>query len=254
MHFSHPYLADTRFVCFAHRGGGDEQPENTRRAFDTAVTLGYRFIETDVQATADGKVMVYHDDRLDRLTDMKGVISELPFAALCQARIGGSEPIMTLEEVLNIYPHIRFNIDIKTDHALQPTLDLVQRMNCLDRICLASFSDKRLRHIRKALGPAACTGAGPGDVAALKFASWGAPRRRISALCAQVPLREYGVTIVTRRFVRYCNNRGIAVHVWTIDDDEEMHRLIRLGVNGIMTNRPSLLKAVAIEEGVWCKA
>ncbi len=253
MPFNHPYLSDTPFACFAHRGGAMEQPENTERAFAAAMALGYRFIETDVQATADGQVIVFHDDMLDQLTDHAGTVSNLPFAVVKHARVGGSEPIMTLSEALETFPSARFNIDIKTDHALVPTLDLMQRMNCLDRVCLASFSDKRLRHIRKVLGPAVCTGAGPSDVTALKFASWRIPMRRVTVSCAQVPIREHGITIVTQRFVRYCSARGIAVHVWTIDDEAEMRRLIRLGVNGIITNRPTALKAIAIEEGVWCE-
>ncbi len=251
MVFDHPYFSASRFACFAHRGGAAEHPENSRNAFAAVVALGYRYIETDVQASAEGKVMVFHDDALDALTDASGVISDLPASQISGARTGGTEPIMSLEEALEEFPGIHFNIDIKTDHALEPTLDLVRAMNCLDRVCLASFSDRRLKAIREALGPEACTGAGPKDVSAVKFASWGAPRRRIAARCMQVPLKAYGITLVTPRFLRQCHAQGIAVHVWTIDDENEMRRLIRLGVDGIMSDRPSLLKAVAIEEGVW---
>jgi len=248
---AHPYLSDHDFACFAHRGGGLEGPENARSTFANAVKLGYRFIETDVQATSDGVIMVFHDDALDPLTDGEGIIAELPHSEVCQANIAGSEPLMTLEEALIEFPDTRFNIDIKTDQALAPTLELVRRMNCLDRVCLASFSDDRLARIRSEMGSEACIGAGPRDVTALKFASWGIPFMRSSAHCAQVPLVEYGITIVTRRFVRYCERRGVAVHVWTIDDPDEMRRLIRLGVHGLMSDRPSVLKQVAIEEGVW---
>ncbi len=249
--FSHPYLAGAGFAAFAHRGGGLENPENSQRAFAAAVGMGYRYIETDVQATADGVVMVFHDDDLAPLTDGEGVIAALPYSAVRQARIRGTEPLMTLEEALVAFPETRFNIDIKTEHALEPTLELVNRMNVLDRVCLASFSDDRLVRIRKRFGRAVCTGGGPRDVAALKFASWGLPFLRSSCQCAQVPLREYGIPIPTRRFIAHCNRKGVAVHVWTIHDGQEMCRLIRLGVNGIMTDRPSLLKKIAQEEGVW---
>jgi glycerophosphoryl diester phosphodiesterase len=233
---AHPYLSDHDFVCFAHRGGGVEGPENANSTFAAAVKLGYRFIETDVQATSDGALMVFHDDALDPLTDGEGIIAELPLAEVCQAKIGDTESLMTLEEALVEFPDTRFNIDIKTEQALRPTLELVRRMNCFDRVCLASFSDDRLARIRSELGSVACIGAGPRDVTALKFSSWGIPFMRSSAHCAQVPLVEYGITIVTRRFVRYCHRRGVAVHVWTIDDPDEMRRLIRLGVHGIMTD------------------
>ncbi len=247
----HPYLSDAPFACIAHRGGGQEHPENTNRAFAASAALGYRYIETDVQATSDGTVIVFHDDTLDELTDGSGVVSQMPFSAVSRARTGGAEPVMTLEEAFDAFPGLRFSIDVKTDHALEPTLELVRRMDCLERVCLASFSDRRLKEIRKALGPEACTAAGPKDVTVLKFASWGAPARSVSCRCAQVPLRAYGINLVTPRFIRQCQALGVVVHVWTIDDEAEMRRLIRLGVDGIMTDRPSLLKAVAIEEGVW---
>ena len=251
MSFTHPYLADQGFVCFAHRGGALENAENTKRAFSAATALGYRFIETDVQATADGVVLLFHDDTLERMTDGVGNISSMPHSEVSQALIGSTEPIMTLEEALEEFPDTHFNIDIKTDHALEPTLALVEKMQCLDRVCLASFSDVRLRVLRERFGPRVCSGASPRDVSALKFGSWGVPTWSVSAKCAQVPVKEFGVTIVAPRFITYCNARDIAVHVWTIDEEAEMRRLIRLGVNGIMSDRPTLLKQVAQDEGVW---
>ena len=248
---THPYLTLGPFACFAHRGGGGEGPENAKCTIAAAVDLGFRYIETDVQATSDGVVLVFHDDDLDALTDGHGIVAELPHAEIQQARIGGTEPVLTLEEALVEFPETHFNIDIKTDQALMPTIELVRKLNCLHRVCLASFSDQRLSHIRRELGPAACTGAGPKDVTKLKFSSWGIPFLRSPALCAQVPISEYGITIVTRRFIRYCERHGVVVHVWTIDEEDEMRRLIRLGVHGLMSSRPSLLKRIAIEEGVW---
>lgn len=249
--FLHPYFAGMRFAAFAHRGGELEQPENSKRAFSAAVAMGYRFIETDVQATADNVVLVFHDEELSRLTDGEGDVASLPYSAVRQAKIDGTEPIMTLEEALIAFPQTHFNIDIKSDHALEPTLELVRKMDVLNRVCLASFSDRRLSRIRDRLGPAVCIGAGPRDVSALKFASWGLSFLRSPCHCAQVPVSEYGISLPTRRFIALCNARNIAVHVWTIDDADEMRRLIRLGVNGIMSARPSLLKQIAQEEGVW---
>lgn len=249
--FPHPYLSGVDFAAFAHRGGGLENPENSQRAFAAAVAMGYRYIETDVQTTADGMVMIFHDDDLSPLTNSEGVIADLTYSDVQAARIKGTEPLMTLEEALVNFPETRFNIDIKTDHALEPTLELVSRMDVLDRVCLASFSGQRLARIRARFGGAACTGGGPGDVAGLKFASWGLPFLSSSCNCAQVPVSEYGIPIPTRRFISHCNQRGVAVHVWTIDAPEEMRRFIRLGVNGLMTDRPSVLKNIAQEEGVW---
>ncbi|GGF05679.1 glycerophosphodiester phosphodiesterase [Stappia taiwanensis] len=247
----HPYLADHRFAALAHRGGGLENPENSRQAFAAVNALGYSFIEIDVQASSDGVVVVFHDDTLERTTDGRGVVSELPYEALRAVRIGGGEPLLTLEEALLTWPAMRFNIDIKTDQALEPTLDLLRKLDCLDRVCVASFSDRRLKAVRQALGPAVCLSSGPRSVAALKFGSWHLPFPTPDVDCAQVPLRKYGIPLVTPGFLRHCRARRIAVHVWTIDDEAEMRRLIRLGVDGIVTDRPSALKRVAQEEGVW---
>lgn len=248
---SHPYLSDMGFAAFAHRGGGAEQIENTERAFKAAIAMGYRYIETDIQATSDNVVMIFHDDDLDPVTNGEGKIASLPYSEVCQAKIHGKEHLMTLEQALVTFPETYFNIDIKNEHSLEPTLELVARMGVLNRICLASFSDERLARIRQRFGSAICTGAGPRDVRTLKFASWGLPFMRACSQCAQVPVVAYGITIPTRRFIALCNARGVAVHVWTIDEADEMRRLIRLGVNGIITDRPSLLKQIAREEGVW---
>ena len=251
MAFKHPYLANHAFICLAHRGGGAEQYENSASAFAAAQSLGYRYIETDVQATADGTLIVFHDDTLERTTNGTGIISSLPYSTVSQALIGGTEAIMTLEQALEQFPDLCFNIDIKTDKALQPTLDLMAKMKCFDRVCLASFSDNRLAKVRRHLGPEICTSAGPRGVFALKLGSWGLPAPATPVHCAQVPVSEYGITIVTSRFIKHCNKNGIAVHVWTIDEEAEMRRLIKLGVNGLITDRPTLLKQVAMEEGVW---
>lgn len=251
MSVSHPYLQGADFICFAHRGGALENPENSRRAFAAAVGLGYRYIETDVQATADGAVVVFHDDALDRVTDTAGVIAELPFAEVRAARIDGTEPIMTLEEALESFPDTRFNIEVKIEAALVPTLEIVQRMACLDRICLASSSGARVARMRRMAGPGLCTNAPTREAAMLVFAGWGLPTPPPRAQCAQVPVVQWGVRVVTPRFIRSCNRRGVQVHVWTIDDEAQMRRLIRMGVNGLMTDRPRLLRKVAMEEGVW---
>ena len=248
---SHPYLADPGFHAFAHRGGALEYPENSRESFSAVRDLGYRFIEIDVQATLDGHVVVFHDDTLERTTDGHGTVADQRFADLKGVRLASGEPMLTLDEALENHPDMRFNIDIKTDHALEPTLTLLKAMRVLDRVCVASFSDNRLRRARAVLGRDVCLSSGPRSVAALRFASWHVPVPTPDVACAQIPSAQYGVPLATAGFIRHCNRKGIAVHVWTIDEAAEMRRLIRLGVNGIVTDRPSVLKRVAQEEGVW---
>jgi len=201
MTFQHPYLTNHDFICFAHRGGAAEQRENSATAFKAAIALGYRYIETDVQATVDGTLLVFHDDTLDRTTNGTGTISTLPYAEVRQALIGGVEPIMTLEQAFAEFPDVCFNVDIKTEKALVPTLELMAKMKCFERVCLASFSDNRLAKVRRQLGPEVCTSAGPRGVFGLKLGSWGIPLALPPVHCAQVPVSEYGITIVTSAFI-----------------------------------------------------
>lgn len=248
----HPYLDHSGPIPFAHRGGGLEAPENTLAAFAYAVDLGYRYIETDVQATRDGVLLVFHDDELPRLTGLPGRPGDHDWAQLRDARIHGTEPIPLFDELLSSWPDIRLNIDPKTDAAAGAlTALLAKRPELLDRICIGSFSGARLARMRKALGPRLCTSAGPMEVTALAMRGLGLPFPRPAALAAQVPERHHGIPVVTKPFLRAAHRLDMPVHVWTIDSQAEMERLLDLGVDGIMTDRPSLLKSVFQERGLW---
>ncbi|MQA06367.1 MAG: glycerophosphodiester phosphodiesterase [Streptosporangiales bacterium] len=223
-------------------------------AFEHAVSLGYRYLETDAHLTADGVLVAFHDATLDRVTDHTGAVATLPWRSLAQARIGGSEPIPRLEELLTAWPDVRVNIDVKADNAVQPLVDLVRRLDCYDRICVASFSDARLRRIRRALGPRLCTSTGRAETARLRLACSGrvlagtAPR---NVGCAQVPAQFGALTVVTPAFVELLHAMGAQVHVWTVNTRTEMERLIDLGVDGIITDETETLRAVLAERGLW---
>ncbi|MEQ9642024.1 MAG: glycerophosphodiester phosphodiesterase [Alphaproteobacteria bacterium] len=229
----------------------DGAPENTMAAFAHAVELGYRYVETDVHATADGVLLAFHDDKLDRVTDRVGVIAELPYAEVKLARVDGTHPIPTFDELLNAWPDLRLNIDPKADNAEGPLIEALQRADALDRICIGSFSGARLGRLRAALGPGLCTSMGPWDVARLRFASWGLPTGRFAANCAQVPEKGYGIHLPDRAFVRAAHARGLKVHVWTINDEASMRRLLDVGVDGIVSDETKLLKRVLQERGQW---
>lgn len=249
----HPYLEHSGIVAFAHRGGAEEHPENTMRAFAAAVAMGYRYIETDIHITSDGKLLAFHDDRLERVCDGAGLIQSLPWSVVQQARVAGTEPIVELQELLETFPETRFNLDIKHWAALEPSLELLDRMQCWDRVCIGSFSDRRLGQVRNKLkrnGVRVCTSMGPLGVLAMKAREYRLPTRS-SALCAQVPVKHAGITVVTPKFVNACHARNMPVHVWTIDEPDEIRRLVNLGVDGIMTDKPSLLKQVLVEMGRW---
>jgi glycerophosphoryl diester phosphodiesterase len=248
------YLDGPLPLAMAHRGGAIEHLENTMPAFEASVALGYRYLETDVRATADGVLVVFHDAVLERVTDSVGRIDQLPWRTVATARIGGREPILRLEELLGAWPDVRFNLDIKAAGVVAPLVRAVRRMKIADRLCLASFSDARIAAARRLLGPTVCTALGPRGVAALRLASYrptAAGLLRLQAGCAQVPLQLGGRALVDERFVDAAHARGLQVHVWTVDTAEETTALLNLGVDGIMTDRPAMLREVLEKRGQW---
>ena len=247
----HPFLDHDGVLAFAHRGGAGDWPENTMPAFEGAVRLGYRYLETDVHLTADGRLVAFHDDRLDRVTDRTGRIADLPWAEVRRALVGGVEPPCLLEELLAALPDVRVNIDPKHDAAVPALAEVIRRAGALDRVCVGAFSDRRLGRLRALLGPGLCTSLGPAGVARLRAGAAGLPTGRLPSPCAQVPTAAGRVTIVDERFVRAAHHRGVQVHVWTIDDPDEMDRLLDLGVDGIMTDRPEVLRSVLERRGRW---
>lgn len=244
-------------LALAHRGGAllpaNEGIENSLVAFQNAVDLGYRYLETDVHASADGVVYAFHDDNLARLTGDPSAISGLPASAIDEARLGGREPIPLMGDLLEAFPDARFNIDIKADSAVDPTLDLIESRGAVDRVCFASFSHKRLLRIR-ARFPHAASSFSPKEVARLKLSTSPSGQGfgiRRGGVCAQVPHRQGRITVVTRRFVERAHAFGIQVHVWTIDDAQEMNHLLDLGVDGLVSDRIDVLKNVLIARGQW---
>jgi glycerophosphoryl diester phosphodiesterase len=225
-------------------------------AFEGARRLGYRYMETDVHATADGVLVAFHDGKLDRVTDRTGVIAELPWSEVRLARVAGTEPIPLLEDLLGLAPEIRVNIDVKAEPAIEPLTALLQRMNAVERVCVAGFSEHRLGAMRKALGAELCTAMGPLDTARLRAASVlpAFLRDRFGPRdfpCAQVPLRQAGIPVADAPFIREAHRRGVQVHVWTIDDPTVMSALLDQRVDGIMTDRPAVLKTVLAARGQW---
>ncbi|MDP6811961.1 MAG: glycerophosphodiester phosphodiesterase [Alphaproteobacteria bacterium] len=238
-------------VAIAHRGSSGDHPENTMIAFADAVAQGYRYVETDVHATRDGVLVAFHDHRLDRVTDRAGAIAELDWGEVRQARVHGREPIPRFEEVAEAWPDLRLNIDPKADGAVAPLIAALGRPGVLDRVCVGSFASRRLRELRRALGPDLCTSMAPGEVARLRLASLGWPARSFAADCVQVPPRKYGLPVIDGRFVQAAHRRGLKVHVWTVNERAAMEWLLDLGVDGIMTDRTALLKSVFEARGLW---
>jgi glycerophosphoryl diester phosphodiesterase len=247
-------------LAFAHRGGARHPEliglENSLVAFEHAVKLGYTYLETDVHLTSDGVLLAFHDGVLDRVTGSIGTIATSSYDALTDALIGGREPIPTMPDLLEHFPQARFNIDIKSEAAVVVLADLVERTRAHDRVCVGSFSERRLRIFRSLVTRPVATSYGPVGVGLSRFAP-----RRLAALVLrgrgdafQVPHRLRGVTIVTAAFVARAHAAGRPVHVWTVDDPAQMHELLDLGVDGLMTDRTDVLRDVLIDRGQWMGA
>lgn len=248
----HPFLDHPAPLAFAHRGGAAGGLENTVAAFRRAAEAGYVYMETDVHTTADGKLLAFHDTTLDRVTDGDGRIAELPWSRVRQARVGGREPVPLFEELLETFPGVRWNVDVKVESALVPLLDLVRRAHAWDRVCVGSFSERRVARARRLAGPRLATSLGTAGALALRLRAYGLPALpAAAALCAQVPVRHGGVRVVDRSFLRAAHRRGLQVHVWTVNEAAEMERLLDLGVDGIMTDHTETLREVLRARGLW---
>lgn len=252
---THPfaYLDDVPPLAFAHRGGPAHGDENTAEAFARAIALGYRYVETDVHATCDGVAVAFHDPTLQRVTGEKGRIDTLRWADLATVRVGGASAVPRLDDVLGAWPQIRFNIDVKAAGGIDPTVRTVERAGAGDRVLLASFSDARLQRLRALAGPKVATSLGMRGAARVWLASRTGRRVDLppTVVAAQVPVRHRGIRVVDRRFVEHAHRLGLQVHVWTIDEPAEMHELLDLGVDGIMTDHVDALRDVYRSRGHW---
>ena len=246
------FLGGPQPIAFAHRGVHLTVPENTWHAFEATAALGYRYVETDVRATADGQVIICHDARARRLAGLADRVSALTLAQLRAApavRDGPAE-VPLLVDVLAGFPGLRFNIDVKDGGAARLVAGIIRRAGCADRVCVSSFSWRRLRRVRAALAGAVCTGAPVAEVAWFRIRPGrfaGVPQPAV----LQLPLTLRGVPIVTPALVRKAHAAGLPVHVWTLNDLPAVQTALDLGVDGIMTDEPVLLKDELARRGLW---
>lgn len=240
---SHPFFEGAKPRVFAHRGLHTAHPENTLGAFRAAVDVGVTYIETDVVASSDGIAMIAHDLVLDRVAGILAPVRTLTAAELADIDLGG-EGFITLRQALTEFPSTRFNIDVKDAGAIPDVVSAIAETESARRVLVSSFSAKRRR---AALGglPEVATSAASTEFLAL-FASSRVgltpPLPRIHAV--QIPSAVYGIPTVTRTLVDRYHLLGLEVHVWTINDEAEMRRLLALGVDGIVTDRADLAMRV----------
>ena len=247
----HPFFEGHNFYGFVHRGGDEEKTENTLEAFQYSSDLGFVFMETDVQSTSDGKVVIFHDSDLKRVAGLNKRVSDLTFKEIREVDLILGGKIPSLEETLSSFPNLRFNIDIKVDSAVEETIRIVKSHHALNRVCLASFSANRLNHIRYLTGSDLCSSMGQAEVVRLVLSSYGLNFKASPGFCAQVPVSQFGIPIITRKFIKKVHDLNKLIHVWTIDETEEMYRLIDLGVDGLMTDKPTVLKEALVARNLF---
>ena len=242
---------EEKFLAFAHRGGNEFAPENSFRAFKSAVDIGYKYLETDVHLTKDGFLIAFHDDTLDRVTDKSGLIRDLTLSEIKKAKIAGTDEIPLLSELLNSFTDCFFNIDCKVDETVQPLINLINNKDFINRVCIGSFSQKRINFIRKSLGKEVKTSMGPAEVILSKFLSYTSLGYNFKSSYTSIPIRRYGINLLDERNINYLKSNNQKVIAWTINDEDQMKMLINIGIDGIMTDNFTLLKKVLIEESLW---
>lgn len=250
-------------VILAHRGDSARYPENTLPAFISAQQLGVDVIETDVHLSSDGQVVIFHDDLIDRATDGTGCIEQYTFRQLQEFDAGFNFTpdngrtypfrgtgikLLQLAEALERLPNTRFNVDLKQDdQALADAFcSLVLSMKAQDRVLCASFHAPVLRYVRSAYPQIATSFSRQEIKRLLIFGKLHLPfpRKLICGIAAQIPIRSGVVRVVTPSFIRTLHTYSIAVQVWTVNDETTMRRLLDMGVDGIFTDDPRLLKKV----------
>lgn len=235
-------------------------------AFGRAASLGYRFIETDIHVTADGVIVAIHDPTVDRTTEASGPVSAYSFEELSALDAGfrhlrgGDHPfrgqgiaIPSLEEALATFPDVSFVVDLKGEGVVGPFVDLIERLGVHQRLVVGSFSERRLAEFRRLTGGRVATSTGP--AASRRWLISSRIRRpgdgQSSAL--QLPARVRGIRVVDKRLVDTAHTHGLQVHVWTVNDPLEMAVLLDVGVDGLITDRPDLLKDLLVTRGAWSR-
>lgn len=259
-----PYITG-KTLNMAHQGGEELWPSNTMLAFKNAVALGVDMLDADMHATKDGVLVLSHDDTLDRLTDTKGKISEMTWAQVQKADAGYAltpagqtgfpfrgqgVQVAQVRDLLTTFPNMPMTIEIKQvkPSIAAPFCALLRETQMTQKVIVASFSDEAMNEFRAAC-PEVMTSMTEKELRPLVILS----KIGLSGLAkapgqfAQVPVRAGGIEVVTPAFIRAMHARGVAVHVWTINEEPEMRRLVAMGVDGIDTDRPDLLKKVLNE-------
>lgn len=255
------YGDQTGPLAIAHRGGVGLAPENTLAAFGRATSLGLTHLETDVRATRDGHVVCFHDATLRRVTGHSGRVADLDLADLRRLRVAGTDQVPTLAEALATFPQARFAIDLKDEASIAPMARLLRaNPSWARRICVAGAWNRWLRRLQGE-APGVTTALGWRSLTTLIACSRGGVRPvglRSTSVAngafAHVPLRLGRLPIQSERVIARAHELGIRVVVWTVDDPATMRSLLDAGVDGIITDRPDVLREVLISRDQWTRS
>jgi glycerophosphoryl diester phosphodiesterase len=265
----HPYFDLPTPIVIGHRGASGELPENTLLAFERALAQGAAILETDAHLSRDGEVVLSHDPLVDRTTDGSGAVEQLTLAELQLLDAGyrfspdggASFPhrgkgirIPTLREAFERFPGIRFNIEVKRNSPalIDATVQMVAELRREQTTLLAAGEDDTMTALRAKIaqsGLRPAVGAGPGDVVRFVRAAAEGAAPPPEPMALQIPPSFAGNPLVTEDLIEFAHRHGVQIHVWTINDVDEMHRLLDLGVDGVMSDFPGLLQEVVDERG-----
>jgi glycerophosphoryl diester phosphodiesterase len=250
---THPFLDSPTPIAFAHRGGSYED-ENGLPAFLAAKRLGFRYMETDVRTSRDGVAFVFHDEHLARMTGCDRNFADLTAAELKRLTLPTGDKVPTLRETLETFPELRFNLDLKDDASVESTVALIKETRAHHQVCVSSFSECRVAAVRDRLGPDVCTGLGIFGIFRVGLASTISFNRcnlRRGAAVLQIPVAWSGIPILTSKLIQRAHEVGLVLHVWTLNDRDTIESALDKGVDGIMTDRPQLLKEILLERDLW---
>lgn len=229
---------------FAHRGFSLNVPENTIASFAAAVALGVSHIETDVHSSEDGIAVISHDPVLDRVASRAGNVSQFSYEQLKKIDLGGGQGFVSLFDALTEFPEIFFNIDVKSADAVEPTAQAIIAAGATDRVLVSSFSESRRSRTVRLLPGVATSASGRIFAVAVLAARPGITpllRATLAGIDAvQIPETALGISTTTSAMVNRFHGAGVEVHVWTINDADDMIRLLDAGVDGIVTDRADI--------------
>lgn len=258
---SNPF-AQEHPIAFSHRGGRLRWPENTMLAFQKSAELGYQYFETDLRMSADGVLMVFHDDTLDRTTDGSGPVNAYTATELkrfdAAFRFGSDQgwpyrgqgvTIPTLEELVTAFREASFTLELKQAGLGDALVRFIERLDLWDRVLVGGYGDDWMKEVRRLSHGRLSTSSPRHETLLFWLFSRVGIGLPIKADALQVPVTHNNLTVVDRRLISTAHRAGKQVHVWTVNDAPEMHRLLDLGVDGLMSDVPDVLLEVLAERG-----